>query len=211
MCLGLRQTEPMNRLEFFASLVGSFVALAWPAAAVVLVLVFRSQIREALKSLMAKESGQIELPLVKAQWEMKAAQLEAEIAGIQEIDGESDTAADSPVEIREIRDPDFVNMAMQFLTIHKALKGELEARNVDVSAYQTLEALSAVAAVEGIIEPDEHKMLAELSQIMQQLVSVAVDDREIVSARMIRMTARMARHIVEQTERAQRERLNLGQ
>jgi hypothetical protein len=198
----------MNRLEFTAALIGSLVALAWPAAVVILVLAFRTQIRDSLKELMGKESGQIEAWMLKAQWEAKADAIEADMG---DIDPGRVATEDQPTVPREIRDPGMVSTGKQMITIYNVLKDELEARNVAVTQFHSLEAVSAVAVAEGILEPDDHKLLIEIARLVEDLAKVPATDREPETTRVLRLAATMARHIVESTERARSQRLNLDQ
>lgn len=198
----------MNRLEFVASLVGSLVTLAWPAAVVILMLAFRSKIWDFMKELMGKESGQVEAGMFKAAWEAKAAALEAEIGGVQEADRQgSGVAGDQSDEPREIRDHGMVEMGKQLFIIHNVLKEELRARGVEVSHFQSLEAMSAAAVAGGIIGPDDHKVLTETASLMADLARIPVSDREAETPRVLRIAAGLADRIVEETRRATIERV----
>jgi hypothetical protein len=201
----------MNRLEFVASLVGSLVALAWPAAVVILVLAFRSKIWDFMKELMGKESGQVEAGMFKAAWEAKAAALEAEIGGVQEADRSGGPGGDRSNEPREIRDHGMAAMSMHLMTIYNALEDELQARGVEVAHFQSLEAMSAAAVAGGIIEPDDHKALTELSRLIADLAKVPVSDRGSLTPRLLRMAERMERLMTLSTQRARGQRLNQDQ
>jgi len=179
---------------------------------VILLVKFQKPVLEALRSLLNKDSGGIELPMVKANWAALAAQTEA---AIQDAHGGRDLPNappdNPPGEVRQITDSEMVGVAQQFIAIHRSLQQELLARGIDVSAYGTLEALSAVAVVEGVIGPEDHQTLVKMSELTQALMQLPEEGRKAETARMLSLAAGVALAITGQVENARETRLAASQ
>jgi hypothetical protein len=181
----------MNWREFVASIVSS---VAWPIAVVLLLVLFRTAVKDAVRTLLDKASGQIEILGVKANWDALVSQTEANIRGeavppvISPRRAEQLEEQPAPISPRMLTDAPMVDLGMEMVAINQDLKRALALKHIDDAPYSTMEALAAAAALEDAIPKNDHEALVGISRLIQMMVHIPADEREDATRKVLALT-----------------------